>query len=284
MKTLIKILCLSVLWFSCESSTEPQDVHGCLDSQACNYNPNANIDNNSCIYEIDECGECGGDGFLDNCGVCDNDFSNDCEQDECGVWGGNGVLDECGVCDGDGVDADQDGICDDIDECVGDYDECGICNGDGIDECDCDGYELEWVELWGQCYNIEETGFLNLYNNYLSGEIPPEIGNLTNLTYLNLYNNQLTGEIPPEIGNLTNLTDLNLSSNQLSGEILSEIGNLTNLTYLNLSSNQLIGEIPSEICNQGDSSPSVHDNQLCPPYPDCISQGDIDSQDTSNCP
>ena len=45
MKTLIKILCLSVLWFSCESSTEPQDVHGCLDSQACNYNSNANIDN-----------------------------------------------------------------------------------------------------------------------------------------------------------------------------------------------------------------------------------------------
>ena len=57
MKTLIKILFLSVLWFSCESSTEPQnnDIHGCLDSQACNYNPNANIDNNSCIYEEDGC-------------------------------------------------------------------------------------------------------------------------------------------------------------------------------------------------------------------------------------
>ncbi len=110
MKTLIKILCLSVLWFSCESSTEPQDVHGCLDSQACNYNPNANIDNNSCIYYYDDCGECGGDGYLDNCGVCDNDSSNDCEQDECGVWGG------------DGVDEDNDGICDDIDVCINDYD------------------------------------------------------------------------------------------------------------------------------------------------------------------
>ena len=28
----------------------------------------------------------------------------------------------------------------------------------------------------------------------------------------------------------------------------------------------------------------VENNQLCPPYPSCISQGDIDSQDTSNCP
>ena len=33
--------------------------------------------------------------------------------------------DECGVCGGDGIDADMDGICDDIDDCVGAYDECG---------------------------------------------------------------------------------------------------------------------------------------------------------------
>ena len=35
---------------------------------------------------------------------------------------------EDGPCD----DADADGICDDIDDCVGEYDECGVCNGDGI--------------------------------------------------------------------------------------------------------------------------------------------------------
>ena len=27
-------------------------------------------------------------------------------------------------------DADMDGICDDIDDCVGAYDACGVCNGD----------------------------------------------------------------------------------------------------------------------------------------------------------
>jgi Leucine-rich repeat (LRR) protein len=35
--------------------------------------------------------------------------------------------------------------------------------------------------------------------------LPPEIGNLTNLTVLYLSGNQLTA-LPPEIGNLTNLT------------------------------------------------------------------------------
>jgi len=38
-------------------------------------------------------------------------------------------------------DVDVDGICDDVDDCVGQYDECGVCNGDGIVDgaCDCDG-------------------------------------------------------------------------------------------------------------------------------------------------
>ena len=52
---------------------------------------------------------------------------------------------------------------------------------------------------------------LHLYGNQLSGEIPPELGSLTNLTELYLYGNQLSGEIPPELGNLANLQRLDLS-------------------------------------------------------------------------
>ena len=109
-----------------------------------------------------------------------------------------------------------------------------------------DGVE---VELWGECYNIEETTSIILPNSGLTGDIPPEIGNLTNLTSLYLNNNQLTGSVPPEIGNLTNLTSLYLNYNQLTGSIPSEIGNLTNLTSLYLNNNQFTGSIPSEIGN-----------------------------------
>ena len=105
------------------------------------------------------------------------------------------------------------------------------------------------VELWSECYSIENTDSLDLNNSGLTGEIPPEIGNLTNLTDLRLYGNQLTGAIPPEIGNLTNLTRLDLENNQLTGSIPPEIGNLTNLMGLGLQDNQLTGEIPSEIGN-----------------------------------
>jgi len=129
------------------------------------------------------------------------------------------------------------------------------------------------IELWGECYSIEntteldlsESGLtggippeigdltnltsLSLNSNELTGSLPPEIGNLANLTWLYVHNNQLTGEIPPEIGILTNLTKLKLYNNQLTGEIPSEIGNLTNLTYLYLYTNRLTGSIPSEIGN-----------------------------------
>ena len=164
----------------------------------------------------------------------------------------------------------------------------------------------EGVELWGECYSIVNSTYLNLSNSGLTGGIPSEIGNLTNLTNLYLHNNQLTGSISSEIGNLTNLTNLSLGgnlftgsipleifnltnlerlylwSNQLSGEIPSEIGNLTNLERLYLYTNQLTGEIPVEICNQGDSSPNLNNNQLCPPYPSCI-EDYVGEQDTSEC-
>ncbi|MCP4344044.1 MAG: hypothetical protein GY795_00780 [Desulfobacterales bacterium] len=58
--------------------------------------------------------------------------------------------------------------------------------------------------------------WLLLFNNQLSGSIPPELGNLTNLTWLFLYANKLSGAIPPELVNLTNLQQLSLGYNKLT--------------------------------------------------------------------
>ena len=67
---------LIILLLSC--STEPEVVHGCLDSTACNYNSSAIIDNNSCAYESDCAGVCNGSVIYDACGVCDEEAINDC--------------------------------------------------------------------------------------------------------------------------------------------------------------------------------------------------------------
>ena len=88
---------------------------------------------------------------------------------------------------------------------------------------------------------------MDLRANGLTGSIPPELGNLTNLESLSIGVNQLTGEIPPELGNLTNLESLNIGINRLTGSIPPELGNLTNLGSLLLGRNQLSGEIPAEL-------------------------------------
>ena len=49
---------------------------------------------------------------------------------------------------------------------------------------------------------------LVLGNNELSGEIPAELGSLSNLITLRLSGNLLSGEIPPELGSLSNLITL----------------------------------------------------------------------------
>ena len=104
---------------------------------------------------------------------------------------------------------------------------------------------------------------LDLFTNQLSGEIPPELGNLANLKMLLISYNQLSGEIPPELGRLSNLIWLLLVSSQLSGEIPPELGNLANLVSLKLSQNLLSGEIPPELARLANLNwLSLNENQL----------------------
>ncbi len=97
--------------------------------------------------------------------------------------------------------------------------------------------------------NLSNLTELVLWDNQLSGSIPAELGNLSNLTELVLWDNQLSGSIPAELGNLSNLTELVLLDSQLSGSIPAELGNLSNLVWLVLSDNQLSGSIPAELGN-----------------------------------
>ena len=87
---------------------------------------------------------------------------------------------------------------------------------------------------------------LRLHNNDLTGSIPTELGDLSNLTDLWLSSNDLTGSIPVELGMLDNLKQLSLKNNELSGDIPAALGNLADtLTQLFLAGNSgLTGCVP----------------------------------------
>ncbi len=77
---------------------------------------------------------------------------------------------------------------------------------------------------YGVACSIGNITRLDLGSNQLTGTIPPEIGNLTNLSYLGLQNNYLNGEIPSSIkqtalydnGGLHLETNCNLYSNDVT--------------------------------------------------------------------
>jgi Leucine-rich repeat (LRR) protein len=97
--------------------------------------------------------------------------------------------------------------------------------------------------------NLSQITVVDLSRNQLAGSIPKQLGNLLLLERLSLYNNQLTGTIPTELGNLKHLTDLALNNNLLTGSIPSEFSNLSQLLHLWLHNNQLTGNIPPELGN-----------------------------------
>lgn len=85
-------------------------IYGCLDSDACNYNPNAEADDGSCLA-LDACGVCGGDGTT--CVGCLD--PNACNYDADALFddGSCASLDVLGVCGGGcAFDNNGNGICD----------------------------------------------------------------------------------------------------------------------------------------------------------------------------
>ena len=82
-----KSLFILLLLFGCDGPTEQEnlseDVYGCTDDSACNFNPDANMENNSCEYN-DCAGECGGDAVED----CNGDCNGSAQFDECAECNG----------------------------------------------------------------------------------------------------------------------------------------------------------------------------------------------------
>jgi len=137
---------------------------------------------------------------------------------------------------------------------------------DNGDECG------RWWQHVGGLTCDKETGAisgLDLNENDLSGQIPPEIGLLSALVTLQLKQSDfkgssipeeigklslleklliqscsLSGTIPVTVANITTLKDLNLAGNDLSGPFVESIGKLSNIEGLHLYDNALNSSIP----------------------------------------
>ena len=190
-----------------------------------------------------------------------------------------------------------------------------------IIQLNCNYFDEEWIfcnisgEILPSIGNLESLTRLDLAHNQLIGEIPSHLGNLSNLKILNLENNYLTSisnnlvqlysleylifdnnefmYLPDQIGLLENLVSLSVNNNQLLF-LPESIGELSSLEYLTIRGNYLTS-VPESICNLNviwggmdcsfDWSFDISNNQICPPYPECIEEymGYQNLADCSGC-
>ncbi|WCJ27273.1 Leucine-rich repeat transmembrane protein kinase [Euphorbia peplus] len=157
------------------------------------------------------------------------------------------------------------------------YNNSILCNCTGLDGvCHVVRISLKGQELSGvlppSVVKLPHLKIIDLYNNYLSGNIPPEwastkleflsvavnhltgripsyLGNITSLVYLSIENNLFYGNVPPQLGKLVNLENLVLNANNFSGELPLALTSMTKLTELRISSNYFSGKLPNFIQN-----------------------------------
>ncbi|XP_010252250.1 PREDICTED: probable leucine-rich repeat receptor-like protein kinase At5g49770 [Nelumbo nucifera] len=106
-------------------------------------------------------------------------------------------------------------------------------------------------QLPGDIGSLTQLQILDMsYNKGLNGPISGAIAGLTNLTNLILIGCSFSGVIPDNIGSLQQLVILSLNFNSFSGTIPSSIGKLSKLYWLDLADNKLTGTIPVSSGNQ----------------------------------
>ena len=108
--TLAQVGILMIFLGSCTDIGD--EIAGCFDNQACNFNADATLDDESCLYNdcagvcggvvvIDSCGFCGGsETSTENCVECPEGESLGCDAN-CASSGSETINDDCGVCGGD---------------------------------------------------------------------------------------------------------------------------------------------------------------------------------------
>ncbi|KAG2667113.1 hypothetical protein I3760_15G096400 [Carya illinoinensis] len=108
---------------------------------------------------------------------------------------------------------------------------------------------------------------IDLSCNKLKGEIPAELGDLSNIHALNLSFKNLTGSIPTQFSNPQQIESLDLSHNNLDDTISPQLIELNSLAVFNVAHNKFWGTTPKRKAQFGtfDESSYKENPLLCGP-------------------
>ena len=98
----------------------------------------------------------------------------------------------------------------------------------------------------GEMYSMMD---LRLNDNRITGPVPDEHFNMSELRRWDLYNMNLSGTLSAKIGQLTNMQTFRITVNSISGTIPSVMGYLIDLQEVGLQQNYLSGTVPPALCS-----------------------------------
>ncbi len=95
--------------------------------------------------------------------------------------------------------------------------------------------------------DLTELVRLHLADNAIVGSVPVQLITMTTLVQIRMSGNGFTGPVPAGFGSLSALKRFELARNSLTGSIPPDLGSAANLEVLSLTGNELTGQIPSEL-------------------------------------
>ena len=139
--------------------------------------------------------------------------------------------------------------------------------------------------------NLPNIRVIEIRRQFLTGTLPPELGQATTLEGIWLNNQKgdapLGGPLPPEWGNLSNLVHLGLQNHRsgrdrvdgfygaYTGEVpLSWEQGLTNLAYIGLRGNDLEGAVPEFLASRDKRNVNFNNNRFSGSFPMGYFNGD----------
>jgi len=200
---------LLLLLFACTDIFDDESVYGCTDKDACNYNKNATeLWEGSCEYPVGTC---------------------DCN---------NIPINQTCDCDG-SIDSDFDGLCDNIDACIGEYDN---------------GYYCSDLHVLDDFINLNpgsDLDFISVFDLIDENNIYCTIGDDGRLRELRLVSESIY-TVPNSLYTLDSLEKIWLNDNNIT-TLDPSICNLSILSDLFIYNNELCNEYKYDCINWGNN-------------------------------
>ena len=273
------LLIALLLFIGCDedSPTAPENVYGCTNQDACNFNPDATIFDDTCTY-AEENYNCSGECINPDYDCSDlealqdiiNENNLNIEPLELGCsWT---QMYETKIYEGQKWENRR------LKRLI-------LINGDWC----LNNSQVEISIIPNNFSNLTELDTLVILNQQIT-ELPESFGDLVSLNYLNLNDNEQLTSIPESITNLQNLRTIDIEQSGLLS-LPENIGNLINLEKLYIYGNQLTA-LPQSICDLPDNCEIIVPyNKICKQYQyECINinlsfdtEQNWSTQDLENC-